>query len=135
MGFGLRRSHEHANSLHRLSYQTAAPGKVIDALLITATFSPSQNHSITKVGKDLQDHTVQPSTYHQYFPTKSCPLVYHLAFLEHLQGRRPHHLSRQPFPVPHPSEKKRFLISKLNLPWHNLRPFTLILLLLPGGRG
>lgn len=31
-----------------------------------------------KVGKHLQDHPVQPLTYHQYFPTKTCPLVPHL---------------------------------------------------------
>ena len=36
------------------------------------------NHRITKVGKDLQDHLAQPSIYHQYFPTKLCPLVQHL---------------------------------------------------------
>ena len=35
-------------------------------------------HRITKVGKDLQDHPVQPSTYHQYFATKPYPLVKHL---------------------------------------------------------
>ena len=36
-----------------------------------------QNHRITKVGKDLQDHPVQPSTYHQHCPTKPCPSVQH----------------------------------------------------------
>ena len=36
----------------------------------------SKNHRITEVGKDLQDHLVQPSTYHQYFPTKPCPLLH-----------------------------------------------------------
>jgi len=35
----------------------------------------SQTHRINKVGKDLQDHPVQPSTCHQYFPTKPCPSV------------------------------------------------------------
>ena len=29
----------------------------------------SWNHRITKVGKDLQDHPVHLSNYHQYFPT------------------------------------------------------------------
>ena len=33
------------------------------------------------------------------------------------------------------SEKKLFLISNLNLFWHNLRPFPLILMLLSGSRG
>ena len=33
------------------------------------------NHRIAKVDKDLQDHPVQPSTYHQHFSTNpnSCP--------------------------------------------------------------
>ena len=35
----------------------------------------SKSHRITDVGKDPQ---VQPSTYHQYFPTKPCPSVQHL---------------------------------------------------------
>jgi len=46
----------------------------------------SQNHRITKVGlpwiskvgKDLQDHPVQPFTYYQHFPTEPRPLVAHL---------------------------------------------------------
>jgi len=38
----------------------------------------SENHRITKVGKDLQDHPVQLSTYHQYLHTKPYPLVPHL---------------------------------------------------------
>lgn len=29
----------------------------------------------TKVGKHFQDYPVELSTYHQYFPTKSHPLV------------------------------------------------------------
>jgi len=28
-----------------------------------------ENHRITKVGEDLQDHLVQLPTYHHYFPT------------------------------------------------------------------
>jgi len=35
------------------------------------------NHRITKVGKDLQDHPVQPSTHHQQF-SKPCPSTQHL---------------------------------------------------------
>jgi len=59
-------------------------------------------------------------------------------FLEHLQGwwcSRKHHLSGQPEPLHHHSEKKLFLISNLNLPCCNLRPFPLILSLLLGSRG
>ena len=33
----------------------------------------SQNHRITKVGKDFQDHSVQPPTYHEYFPLTHAP--------------------------------------------------------------
>jgi len=39
---------------------------------------------VTKVGKDLQDQPDQPSTYHQYFPTKLCPSVQHLNISETL---------------------------------------------------
>ena len=55
---------------------------------------------VTKVGKDLQDQPDQPSTYHQYFPTKLCPSVQHLTFLKHFPGGWPHHLPGQPIPVP-----------------------------------
>ena len=45
---------------------------------LSTSFMDSENQRITKVGKDLQDYPVQPSTYHhQYFPTKPCPLVQH----------------------------------------------------------
>jgi len=30
----------------------------------------AENHRITTVGKDPQDHPVQPSTHHQYFSLK-----------------------------------------------------------------
>jgi len=33
------------------------------------------------------------------------------------------------------AEKKFSLISNLNLPWHNVKPFTFVLSLLPGRRG
>jgi len=36
------------------------------------------NHRLTKVGRALQGHPVQPSTYHQYIPTKPYPSVPHL---------------------------------------------------------
>ena len=41
-------------------------------------FSSVEIHRITKVGKDLQDHPIQPSTHHQYSPTKTHPSVLHL---------------------------------------------------------
>ena len=63
-------------------------------------------HTITKVGKDPQDHPVQPSTHHQRFSLNHIPQHNIQTFLEHLQGQRLHHLSRQPIPVPdHPFRK------------------------------
>jgi len=35
-------------------------------------------HRITKVGNDLRCHPVQPSSYHQHFPTQPHPSVQHL---------------------------------------------------------
>lgn len=77
------------------------------------------SHRITKAGKKLQDHPVQPSTYHQHFPTKSRPYVpqYIYTALEHLQdcdsitslGSTFQHLNTL-------LEKKLFLIFNLNLP-------------------
>ena len=43
-------------------------------------------HRTTKVGKDLQDHPIQPSTYHQYNPIKPCPLAQHLSITPTLPG-------------------------------------------------
>ena len=52
--------------------------KCFIASLFLHSLAKSPNHWITKVGRDPQDHPVQLSTYHQYFPTKPCPLVQHL---------------------------------------------------------
>jgi len=38
-------------------------------------YDSHKNPRITKVRKDLQDHPVEPSACHQYFPTKQHPLV------------------------------------------------------------
>jgi len=43
-----------------------------------ASFHCITHHRLTKVGKDLQDHPVKLSTYHQYFLIKPCPSVQHL---------------------------------------------------------
>ena len=60
-------------------------------------------HRITKVGKDPQDHPVQPSTPHQQFLLNHVPQHNVQMFLEYLQARWLHHLSGQPIPVPdHP---------------------------------
>ena len=59
-----------------------------------------QNHRITKVGKDPQDHPVQPSTHHQWFLLKHVPQHNIQTLFEHLQGRWLHHFSGQPIPVP-----------------------------------
>ena len=74
---------------------------MFSVLLIQAL--ESQNHRITKVGKDPQDHPVQPFTHHQWFLLNHVPQHNIQTFFEHLQGRWLHHLSGQPIPVPdHP---------------------------------
>ena len=60
-------------------------------------------HRIAKVGKDPQDHPVQPFARHQWFSLNHVPQHTIQMFLEHLQGWWLHHLSGQPIPVPdHP---------------------------------
>ena len=46
---------------------------VVHYLLIKLSAMEEDIHRITKVGKDLQDHPVQPTTYHQYFPLNHIP--------------------------------------------------------------
>ena len=47
---------------------------------------------------------------------------------EHLQGWWLHHFPGQPIPMLHNSfSKEIFLVSNLNLPWHNLRSLTVVL--------
>ena len=70
-------------------------------------------HSIIKIGKDLQDHLVQPSTITPC-PLKHVPQCHCLITL---------------------SEKKFFPIFNLNLPWHNVGLLPPILLLLHRRRG
>ena len=66
----------------------------------------SQNH---KVGKDLQDHLVQPSSHYHYYHK----LLNHISQLliqtplEHCQGRRPHHLPGHTIPAPDHSLKEK----------------------------
>ena len=60
-------------------------------------------HGIAKVGKDPQDHPVQPFTLHQWFSLSHVPQHNNQTLFEHHQGRWLHHLSGQPIPVPdHP---------------------------------
>ena len=75
-------------------------------------------HKITKVGKDVQDHPVQLSTHHQYFPTNHAPQCNIYTFLEHLQRWQLHHIPGQPVPLPDccfgevfPNTKPRCLLS------------------------
>jgi len=84
-------------------------------------------HRITKVGKDLCDHLLQLSTYHQYFPTKLCPSVLlNISWTPPGTGDSTTSLG-SPFQLLSTLlEEKFFRISNLNLP---LRPFTLVLLL------
>ena len=88
-----------------------------------------QNHRITKVEKDLQDHLVQLSTYHQYSPSKLCPLVQHLTISWTLSRDSDTTTSMVSLfqCLTTLSEKTFFLIFSLNLPFCNLRPFPLVL--------
>ena len=63
-------------------------------------FSFQIYHRITKVGKDQQDHPVQPSTHHQEFSLNHAPQHNSQTFLEPLQDRWLHHSPGQPIPAP-----------------------------------
>ena len=55
------------------------------------------------VGKDPQDHAVQPFALHQWFLLNHVPQHNIQMLCEHHQARWLHHLSGQPIPVPdHP---------------------------------
>jgi len=90
---------------------------------ILVVLAATGNHRITKVGKDLQNQSVQPSTYHQYFLLSHILQHNTYVFIEHLQSQWLHHSLSSPFRcLTTLSEKKFFLMSNLNLPWYNLRP-------------
>ena len=72
-------------------------------------------HRITKVGKDLQDHLVPLSTYHQYFPTERCPLVQHLNV-----SWTPPGMVTQPLPTGTPFQHLTTLLETKFLP--NIQP-------------
>jgi len=60
-------------------------------------------YRIAKVGKDPQDHPVQPFALHQWFSLNHVPQHNIQTLFEHQQARWLHHLSGQPIPVPdHP---------------------------------
>ena len=52
---------------------------------VTSRMIVKRNHRITKVGKDPQDHPVQPSTHHQWFSLNHVPQHNIQTFLEHLR--------------------------------------------------
>ena len=63
----------------------------------------SYNHRIAKVGKDPEDHPVQPFTHHQWFSLNYVPQHNIQTLFKHYQARCLHYLSGQPIPVPdHP---------------------------------
>ena len=67
------------------------------------------NHTIAKVGKDPQDHPVQPFAHHQWFPLNHVPQHNIQTLFEHHQARWLHHLSGQPIAVPdHPFREEVF---------------------------
>ena len=72
------------------------------------------NHGIIKVGKDLQNHLVQPSV-HPPMLINHVPRCHISMVLEHLQGWWLHHLPGQ-LCITTISEKKFFLISNLRAP-------------------
>ena len=89
----------------------------------------TQNH---KVRKALSNHKVQPQ------PTPTCPLPMSLSVTSlwfwntSRDGDSP--TSPCSLCITALLGKKMFLISNLNLHWHNLRPSSLVLSLLPGSR-
>ena len=93
----------------------------------------SQNHRMAWIGRDLKDHESPTPLQQARLPTSisntrsGCPGP-HPPGLEHLQGRGSHNLSGQPVPAPHYSHSKELpLISNLNLPSFNLKPFPNVL--------
>ena len=62
----------------------------------------------TMVGKDLQDHLVQPSTYHQYFPLNHVISTTSKHFLNTSKDGNSTNLPGQPVPVPDQSIRELF---------------------------
>jgi len=81
----------------------------------------------SKVGKDLQDHPVQLSTYHQYFPSKTVS-VQHLNISwtppEAVTPLPPWAACSSSWPL---SKNNYFLKCNLNLPGCTLKQFPLVL--------
>ena len=104
--------------------------------LLSFIHEESRNHRIIKIGKDLQDHLVQPSTYHQCCSLNCAPKYYTTLSLDtSIDSDSITSLGSLFQCLTNLSEKKFFLLSNLNLPWCNPRPVLLDLLLLPGRRG
>lgn len=88
----------------------------------------SQNHRIDVmlIGKDLSDQ--QPGLL--MLPLNHVPQSHVCTSFKYLWAWWPHSFSGQPIPIPHHlSHEEVFLISNLNLSWHNLKPCTVVLLL------
>lgn len=90
----------------------------------------SENHGVIKAGKDLKitgsNHS--PSTAK---PTaKLCPQVPHLLLIWPFPGK-----GEPTTMLERPSSEEFFLLFNLNLPWHNLRPFSFALSLVIGEKG
>lgn len=86
------------------------------------------NHRIIRVGKDLQDHLIQPSCYHQCHSLNHAPKHYIQLFLKHPLGRWLHQIPGQPIAMSNYSfweEMSPHFQPKA--PWDNLRPFPLVL--------
>ena len=109
------------------SYHCLGNYPLVRTLLPHTAFLESQNHRITKVGKDPQDHPVQPSTHHQWFShTMSLNTTSQCSLNTSGVGDSTTSLGSPLQCLTTLLEKQYFLMSNLNLPWHNLRPFPLI---------
>ena len=93
----------------------------------------SQNHRITQVGKDLQDHHVQPQPNHTALTLTTLCQIMSLSttskqFLNTSRdGDSTTFLGSLFQCLTTLSVKQIFLIANLNFPWYNLRPFLLVL--------
>jgi len=87
---------------------------IIESFRLEETLKIESNHDLTDYPNDpllnhVPDHHIQ-------------------TVFKHIQRWWFNHLPEEPIPVlNHPFCKEVFLMSNLNLPWHSLRPFPLIL--------
>jgi len=95
---------------------------ILSFVYVTAAVTCSDgvwcDHRIIKVGKDLSDHLVQPSTYHQYFPAMLLTVT-SSHFLNTSRDGDPTISLGSLCQCPTAFLDKLFLLFNLDLPWHN----------------